>query len=76
MSTFSRNGFPTWTADRISASSSKPLEANPDAPCIPSLPVSAPTSKSKSPASLAEALATFPFSINPTHMALTKGLPL
>ena len=76
ISTFSRNGFPTWTADLISASSWKPLEANPDAPCMPSLPVSAPTSRSRSPDSFAEALATFPFSIKPTHMALTNGFPL
>ena len=69
------NGLPTWTADRSSRASSKVREASPDAPWMPSRPVSAPTSISGLPAPLAFALTMLSVWIRPTHIAFTRGLP-
>ena len=75
MSVFSKNGFPTCTADRISGSSSKDRDARPEAPCMPSRPVLEPTSNSRSPGASALALMTLALDISPTHIAFTNGFP-
>ena len=74
MSTFSRKGLATWTAERSSASSWKVREARPDAPWMPSRPVSAPTSTRRLPTPVAFAWTTRLRGSRPTHMALTRGL--
>ena len=74
MSTFSRKGLATCTVGRISGvESSKVREARPEAPWMPSLPVSAPTSSRTFPSSPTEERTRLFTSIRPTHKALTRG---
>ena len=75
-SIFSRNGLPTCTAGRISSKRAlgSVREASPDAPWMPSRPVSAPTSISRLPAPSAFAVTSWSTRAMPTHMALTSGL--
>ena len=70
---FSKNGFPTCTEDLCSWSPSKDWDASPDAPCIPSLPVSAPTKIIEFPGFPADALSKSSCFNNHTHIALTNG---
>ena len=74
ISTFSRNGLPTCTVGRSSRSSSKVRDASPDAPCMPSRPVSAPTSISRLPAPPVVAWTRESTRSRPTHIAFTSGL--
>ena len=74
ISDFSMKGLPTCTAGRRSFLSSKEREARPDAPWMPSRPVSAPTSKSRFPGAPAVALTTPSLGTMPTHIAFTRGL--
>ena len=68
-------GLPTWTVGRSSRSSSNERDAKPDAPCMPSRPVSEPASMSRLPGAPAVARRSPPCRSKPTHMALTSGLP-
>ena len=73
---FSKKGLPTWTVGLNSCSSSKVLEANPEAPWIPSFPVPDPTNKSKFPAGPEDDLTNSSILRTPIHIALTNGLPV
>ena len=73
MSRLPVNGSATCTVGRISRSVSNVRDASPDAPCIPSRPVSAPTSSSKSPGRPVDALMMLSLLTKPTHIALTSG---
>ena len=70
---FSRKGLPTCTAERSSFVSSKEREASPDAPWMPSRPVSAPTSMIELPGPFAVEETRSPWLRRPTHMAFTSG---
>ena len=75
-SSFSVNGSPTWTWGlRRSLSSVSSSEAN-EAPWMPSRPVREPTTSSTLPTPWAAALIRFRSLRRPTHIALTRGLPL
>ena len=75
INTFSKKGLPTWTVGLKSCSSSKLCEAKPEAPWIPSFPVSAPTNINTFPSFPVVARIKLSVFTIPTHIAFTKGLP-
>ena len=69
------NGLPTCTVGRISLSSSRLRDARPDAPWMPSLPVSEPTRISALPGSPVVARTSPSALSSPMHIAFTSGFP-
>ncbi len=76
MSSFSVNGSPTWTLGRLlGLSASKVSEARTETPPMPSPPVLAPNSTTRLPTPVALASLISSCRSEPTHSALTSGLP-
>jgi len=76
ISTFSANGSPTCTAGRLLGPvDSNVSEARTDTPPMPSPPVLAPNRITRLPAPVALARWMSSCLIDPTHRALTSGLP-